>query len=603
MSENTKITNTQDITDPERLIETDDKFSKSDHVHYKEILHRYYRQSLPFDIQSYKNLDEQPPDARIGMKNDPFFRDVGKYVHILDFSEQERIKFGRENEVQHLIVFLLFERDLDVLEAVFGNPQLPTKVLYDFINLIKERDIDREDDKILKLAQKVMKRRSRRIVKVREIHTANTQPIQRANLITLFSYLIDDDAQVRMAAENVVSALDVQTLINALEDDSLIHTMRESIPKITAISIFRMLESAVHLEIRNLAAGSDLGADQTNEHNAARRQLTQVLQDRKRRELEKCVEDPTDLFNATLITYLHFDKDTDLRTQALEILQPDDIIDLVSDDSTPRHISSQVLPMLEKSTDERVRQRTTEIRLKEAERLNKKMKEIEVSVNAYFDVIFQSLNYSRINSQKEAVTMLRGSLNYLQLFAKEAKNLESGSATVAQGVIRQAIEHFEGSINALYSDTKRELFTEFEEIQGMVRHILDLKSFKFEEESGVEDEVDEAVLNKAVMIWRNTISQFLGRIKDLEEMLRIKWGKLMTENEPKRKQEENESDLYEAFGEIETMHKNEVDCKLKIPCRECKRRGCASERFMLQVDFLLEEIHQGFKHDKQTHHA
>jgi hypothetical protein len=300
---------------------------------------------------------------------------------------------------------------------------------------------------------------------------------------------------------------------------------------------------------------------------------------------------------------MHLETDEELSKTAQEILSLEDVFELLGDESTPRHVSVSVLKMLERHPHKPIQTRAQEFRIKDAEKLNRKMKEIEVSVNAYFDVIFQSLNYSKINNEKEAVQILKTALNYLQQFSQEATELDTGAVTVTQGIMRKAIEHFDHSITHLYGDTKKEVFSEIEEIQGMVQHILDLKNFKFEEEKQKTEDVDEEILNKAVMIWRSTISIFLGRIKDLEEMLRMKWSKLISENNSKKKIEEIESELYEAFNEIESTHKASVECKLKIPCRECKRRGCASERFLHQVDFLLDEINVNFGKTKSAEHA
>lgn len=101
---------------------------------------------------------------------------------------------------------------------------------------------------------------------------------------------------------------------------------------------------------------------------------------------------------------------------------------------------------------------------------------------------------------------------------------------------------------------------------------------------------DAELLNKAATIWRISISRYLGRIKDLDEMLHLKLVKVLQEVSPNDKIEQLEDEIHIATMEIETSHKESVDCKLKIPCRECKRRGCASERFLLQCGFLLEEI-------------
>ncbi|MCB0833370.1 MAG: hypothetical protein KDC45_07905, partial [Bacteroidetes bacterium] len=281
--------------------------------------------------------------------------------------------------------------------------------------------------------------------------------------------------------------------------------------------------------------------------------------------------------------------------RAHEILTLDDIFELIGDESTPRPLSREIIRLLENHPDKVVQTHAQELRLRETERLNKKMKEIEVSVNAYFDVIFQSLNYARINTNKDAVSSLKTAIQYLQQFVSEAPDQdESGGASVSQDFLRKAISYFESSINELYGDTKKEVFSELDQIQGMIQHILDLKNFKFDEENPREEDIDPEVLEKAVMIWRVAISQFLGRVKDLEEMLRLKWGKLMKEKDKSRKVEEIESDLYEAFEEIEFHHKESVECKLKIPCRDCKRRGCAAERFMLQTDFLLDELSRNF---------
>ncbi len=573
------------------LEQTDARLSKSESAELKEILTRYYRLPLPHPLDVYRNFHEQPVNVRMTIQNDSFWNKVGRYIQVIDFSEQERLKFARDSECKNLMVFLLFEKNLEVLDAVFNNPRLPTKVLLDYINLIKERDIDREDDKILKTAQRVMKRRSRRIVKAREIHSLAFQSLNLENAAVLFSFMIDEDPQIRQAASNVISMMSIKFLQKILRSEDFADLMRRRQPTLLGNEFFEILHAAVKIIMASKETSKMIEEEEEIEIEA---DLVSDLRARKLRTLEKSKEDPSDFFNLSVIVYMHLESDDAVIRMAQDVLSLEDVFELLSDDSTPRHVSVSILRMLEKHPNKNIQSRAQEIRIKDAERLNKKMKEIEVSVNAYFDVIFQSLNYSKINNEKEAVQNLRSALNYLQQFAQEADALEPGAVTVTQGVVRKAIEHFDHSITHLYGDTKREVFSEIEEIQGMVRHILDLKNFKFEEENQKAEDVDEEILNKAVMIWRATISVFLGRVKDLEEMLRMKWTKLISEGNTKQKVEEIESDLYEAFNEIESSHKTSVECKLKIPCRECKRRGCASERFLHQVDFLLDEINVNF---------
>ncbi|NUM82082.1 hypothetical protein HUU42_14905 [bacterium] len=596
--------NSEEHKDPlAELTEAEAKWSKSDSQFLKDLLTTFYRQTLPFDIQVYKTFNEQPPDVRMAIQNDAFWSKVGKYIEVLDFSEVERERFAHESESEKLALFLLFEKNPMVLEAVFNNPRLPTKILFDYINLIKERDIDREDDKILKQAQSVMKKRSRRIIKARDIQAITREAITEGTLVTLFTYLADDDSQIVAAASNAVSSVPSAFLKKMLDDDEIVDKIRGRLPQATGIDVFNILHAAVRMVLKALESNQMLGTAERTDPTGAGIGLRNSLRNRKLRELERSVQDPSDFFNLSVLAFMHLEPDKEISTRAAEILQLDDIFELVSDESTPRRIVDSVLRLMEKHPDEGIQGRVKEVRFKEAERLNKKMKEIEISVNAYFDVIFQSLGYSRINDQKDAIQVLKTALNYLQQFRAENAKVEPESDQTAQAHINRAIQHFQGSISNLYLDTKKEVFEELDQIQGMIKHILDLKNFKFDDESHESEEpIDESVLNKAVMIWRAAMSQYLGRIKDLEEMLHLKWAKLVQEVEPSKKQEAHEDELHEAFSEIEKSHKDMIECKLKIPCRECKRRGCASERFMLQVDFLLDEINDNFSKLKQANH-
>jgi hypothetical protein len=592
------------LNEVKNLIETDVRAAKTDSGFLTDVLTKYYRQPLPFDPDLFRQIDSQPVGVRLAIQNDPYWSRIGRFVHILDFSEKERLKFASEAEIEKIAIFLLFEKDLDVLDRVFNNATLPTKVLLDYINIIKERDIDREDDKILRLALKIFKRRSRRIIKAHDILRLAKTEIREDPFIQLITYVCDEDPLIRDAALNAVSSVPLGLVASVLQSDRTVERIRTFHPAISGIAALDILHVAVKHILRIHDTHAVMESGQNEKVPPAGVDLFGLLETRKLRELGRCVDDPTNLFNLGMLAFCHMDPKEEVQRKARDILAVEDILELAGDESTPRELSIEILRLLDRHPDEDVKARVQEIRLAEAERVNKRMKELEVSVNAYFDVVFQSLNYARINDQKEAVQILRGALSYVQQFSETVQQKDPGTVTVTQGFLRKAIEHYEGSINNLYMDTKHEMFTELEEIQGIVHHLLDLKNFKFEEESEQSPrDVDEAVLNKAVMIWRSSISQYLGRIKDLEEMLRLKWTRLVQEAEPVKKLEQIESELYEAFGEMENQHKDDVDCKLKIPCRECKRRGCASERFMLQVDFLISEINENFSKANHPGHV
>jgi hypothetical protein len=577
----------------EQLIETDSRASHLDTDYFKNLLCSYYRQPLPFDLEIIRHLNDQPADVRLKIKNDPFHQHIGKFLHILDFSEEERISFAHESETNELAVFLLFERDLDVLEIVFESPRLPIKSLMDYINLIKERDIDRQDDKILKLAQLILKRRSRRIIKAREIQTLSQEPIDKDRVTGLLAFLSDDDPYIQSAASNGLSSADWKIISVLLSQTGVITQLRILLTHHRAGAMFQMLDRAVKIVLRSQHSYMVLDQISSEEYRQLEKTLRQSLQNLKLLELEECRHDPTDLFNLSLLVYFHIDADKQLAQKAAEIIDLNDVFDLITDESTPRSVVTDLLSLIEKHADPMVRNRVHELRLHEAERLNKKLKEIEVSVNAYFDVIFQSLGYVKINDRKDAVQVLKTALNFLHQYHVESNQAYTERLGDSDSFLNEAIGYYQNSINKIYLDTKKEIFSEMQQIQSMISHVMDLKEFRFDEEAHTEnDTIEEDVLNKATMIWRVSISRYLGRIKDLDEMLHMKFIKIYQETDPKIKLESIEDELHEAIMEIETSHKESVDCKLKIPCRECKRRGCSAERFLLQCDFLLDEIHR-----------
>jgi len=584
-----KEKNIQETVDLTAFIVEADGRSRIETDYLKEVLTKYYRLPLPFDIEEYRHFEDQPFDVRIAIQNDPFWNKIGKFIQVMDFSEEERGKFARDTEYEKIALFLLFERNLEVLEAVFNNPRLPTKILLDYIQIIKERDIDREDDKILRLAQKICRRRSRRIVKAKEVHAIIESPINEDRVINLMLYLVDEDPQIAMAASNALSAVSTVWLKRILDEPLIISKIRTRRNNVTGIEVFSMFQKALRIVLHSIESSHMIGAADRTDPTGASIGLRLSLRDRKLKQLQDCTEDPVDLFNMTSLIYLQSDNDKEIQGRAARILQLDDVFDLLLEETTPRYIVDQVLQLLETHPLADVQNRAKAVRIKETERLNKKMKEIEVSVNAYFDVIFSSLGYRHINDQKDAVKILRSALTHLQIYVSRSKPANIESSSDIEKFINQAIEHYEGQINAIYGNTKKEMFVEMEEIRSMIRHILDLKNFKFETSKEGETP-SEDMLNKAVLIWRNTISQYLGRVKDLESMLHVKWSKLNQEKQGAKMMEGLEDELHEGFGDIEKTHKENVECKLRIPCHECKRRGCATERFLYQVDFLLEEI-------------
>ena len=60
------------------------------------------------------------------------------------------------------------------------------------------------------------------------------------------------------------------------------------------------------------------------------------------------------------------------------------------------------------------------------------------------------------------------------------------------------------------------------------------------------------------------------------------------------KHESIQNDFIEIVETFETEHKTKIDCHLTIACNQCSKRSCASERFLNETDFFIEELMDNF---------
>jgi hypothetical protein len=135
-------------------------------------------------------------------------------------------------------------------------------------------------------------------------------------------------------------------------------------------------------------------------------------------------------------------------------------------------------------------------------------------------------------------------------------------------------------------------------IQDIIQQIFELKNIGKEGlRPGVMSDIDPAVLEKAVKIWQSALGQFLGRIKHLNEMIKIKFSILANEIE---KHEIIQTDFIEIVETFESNHKKSIKCDLKIACVECAKRGCSSERFLTETQFFIDELLDNFIDEPQV---
>ena len=74
-------------------------------------------------------------------------------------------------------------------------------------------------------------------------------------------------------------------------------------------------------------------------------------------------------------------------------------------------------------------------------------------------------------------------------------------------------------------------------------------------------------------------------------MIKIKFSILAKSIE---KHENIQGDFLEVVETFEKDHKMKIKCNLAIACNQCPKRGCASERFLTETEFFIDELLDNF---------
>jgi hypothetical protein len=308
--------------------------------------------------------------------------------------------------------------------------------------------------------------------------------------------------------------------------------------------------------------------------------------------LDQCQEDLTDFQHILLLTNCHCDLNEEIRAIASNIISLEDIFTLVNDNSTPQDIFKTVLDILSDHPLEEVQKKVELTYHEESERLWTRLKELEQTINAYFDIIFQSLGFIQINEYNVSIkTLEQAERTFKNLSHRlgEATHSKIELALPAFTDIKKAVEMQIYEINADITPGKlKDLY----HVQDIIKQIFDLKNIGKEGlRPGVLQDIDPELLTKAGKIWQSALGQFLGRIKHLNEMIKIKFSILAKEVE---KHENIQNDFLEIIETFETNHKKKIKCNLTIACSQCPKRGCASERFLTETEFFIDELLDNF---------
>ena len=270
----------------------------------------------------------------------------------------------------------------------------------------------------------------------------------------------------------------------------------------------------------------------------------------------------------------------------------EDILLLMNDISTPRRIFKEVLSILENHSDETVAERVHDTYLLDSSRMRDSLKELELSVQAYFDIIFQSLGYNKINEYLNVVRSIETTARQLDKFSQLVLDeLGSGYQTLTS-MLNLIKKRLRKKANIIYFDISPGISRELESIFSIIEEIFKLKDMGLASlRPGTPQDIESEIRARARIIWQSAISIYLGRIKDLSEMIR---KKIQRAAAPYTMKEELETEMRNASEELENSYKAKIQCTLQNTCMVCGKRGCAAERFLNETHFFIKEYLDNF---------
>jgi len=594
-----------------------DKYVYNDFLeYYTDVMNRYFRRMPPIPTNIYlsqdvtKNNDikkkiaihchfpsvinvlanDEDEEVRLEARKNEFWHLVGRFQDILGFARNERMAFARIEGFHNLVVLLIFEDDLKIIREVLNNPAISLKMLVHFIRLLRERGNGRKDEQIMEIATDVMGQKRKQIVQISQINRAAKQLNLDKNLRTILHYLRDENNTVRLAIHNILLKQHpnrLNRLIHMAINQEFFQNKLNHF--VTLTELIRFIDKNDKLEKATVQSLNLPEEIKYGERSRTIKDYFSLLIRTKRIEIIRSVEDDlSEIENIILMAYCHIDSDINLRNLADKYMSIDELLTLINDTSTPRAIFKRVLDILMQHDDEQVHKKVNEARLQETYRLKNNLKEMEMSVRAYFDIIFQSLGYQKIHEYHDVLQSLNQSERYINrykdYFSKEKLEHFKSLKTTFQEVRTV----FSDKLQDIYYTTDNKTIREMEYINSILDEILQLREMGRQSlRAGTPDDIESEMKFRARLIWQSAISAYLGRIKDLTEMMQKKLLRIATD---KKLGPEFEQELIIAQQELESSYKERIQCRLTNTCQVCDRRGCAAERFLRESSFLIEEV-------------
>jgi hypothetical protein len=534
------------------------------------------------------NILAHDPDylVRETARGNDFWVLVGQLQDVLGFGKQERKEFAEREVFRIILVLLMFEDDLEVLREALLNATVSTRMLVQYIRLLEKRGQGKKDQQILAEARDILNEKKRRIFHASEINRAMRRLPEVSAIEIIIEHLAEQDPVLFRAISNILRDVNPKLLTRFVEKatDSLFadDPLHKFLALRGLVSILQRRE-----DIRKIPFGD--GADKKL---SIRDVLLHRINEASKELVQECETNLTEFNNILLIAHGHCDPDPVLRSLARSIFALDDLISLVADPSTPQYHFKHILRLLQEHPEEEIRRRATQVLQEESRRMWNRLNELEQTINAYFDLIFQSPGYRQVVDIQHTRKMIEIANQAVDRFAKRVEPEQKKRLQKSQPAFDEMLSVIDQEILRFNRDVSLESLRDVNQIHHMLLKILDLRDLGLDGlRPGLEKDMDAELLLKARTIWQSALGQFLGRIKNLNEMMREKFIRL-ADSQP----DGNDTyiEIKEASAFLESRHKSNVHCNLSITCRECSRRGCASERFLEETEFLVHELLDNF---------
>jgi hypothetical protein len=584
--------------------------------YFKYVMKKYLRKSPPIATNIYLNLphsldlknriklasickfpsiintlsrDENYKVRSAALKNE-FWILIGQLQDVLGFGKRERKEFAQQEVFRIIVVLLMFEDDIQIIKEALRNAAISTKMIMIFIQILEERGKGKKDQQILEEAKKILAEKKHHIIKAAEIKKAQKNLEKEENKLIILSKLSDEYKIIRKAVLNVLSDIDPALLNDFIK----IAVNQPTENKI--LSQFIVLTELLKLvkrreDIKNTSLEYLNEEPSTNKLSIAE-YFFQLINGKRCELLKLCQQDLTNFQHIKLLTHCYCDSDVQVRNIVKKIIGLDDIFALVNDISTPQQHFKEILEILSTHPNEEIHKRVQTTYQEESNRLWNRLKELEQSQCAYFDLIFQSLGFDQINKFQVAIKTIYQAEHTLNIFSPTFKKSLNKDIQTIKPILTNVKSELQSQINLINSDISGNTLQEMQQIYDMIIQINELQNFGIEGlRPGMIKDIDPELLNKARTIWQSALGQFLGRIKHLNEMIKVKFLKIASKVIDIK---ELEKDFAEVIMNSEKNHKNNVRCRLKIQCIQCNKRGCAAERFLNETEFFLEEFLDNF---------